>query len=47
MSVAIKRLQSTAPDFQARLDALLAFEAAQDDQIDRTVSAPMGSTFAK
>lgn len=47
MSVAIKRLQSTAPDFQARLDALLAFEAAQDDQIDRTVSAILADVKAR
>jgi histidinol dehydrogenase len=31
----IKRLASTDADFKARLDALLAFEAAQDDGSNR------------
>lgn len=35
--VAIKRLNSSDADFSARLDALLAFEAAQDDNIERVV----------
>ena len=35
--VAIKRLSSADSDFTARLDALLAFESAQDDSIERTV----------
>jgi len=35
--VAIKRLSSADSDFNARLDALLAFESAQDDRIERTV----------
>ncbi len=35
--VAIKRLSSADSDFTARLDALLAFESAQDDRIERTV----------
>ncbi|MBI4740898.1 MAG: histidinol dehydrogenase [Betaproteobacteria bacterium] len=36
---AIKRLSSRDADFKPRLDALLAFEAAQDESIDRTVAA--------
>lgn len=36
--VAIKRLCTTDNDFKARLDALLAFEAAQDENIERTVA---------
>lgn len=36
--VAIKRLSTSDADFKARLDALLAFEAAQDDNIERTVA---------
>ena len=35
----IKRLSSTDADFKARLDALLAFEGAQDESIDQTVAA--------
>ena len=37
--IALKRLQSNAPDFAARLAALLAFEAAQDATVDATVAA--------
>jgi histidinol dehydrogenase len=36
---AIKRLSSADADFKQRLDALLAFESAQDESIDRTVAA--------
>ena len=35
----IKRLSSTDADFKVRLDALLAFEGAQDESIYQTVSA--------
>ena len=34
----IRRLSTTDADFQAKLDALLAFETAQDDSIDTTVA---------
>lgn len=34
----IKRFSSTDPDFNAKLDKLLAFENAQDDAIDATVA---------
>ena len=37
--IALKRLASSMPDFAARLAALLAFEAAQDPQIDTAVAA--------
>lgn len=37
--IALKRLASSAPDFAARLAALLAFEAAQDPQVDTAVAA--------
>ncbi|MQY52609.1 histidinol dehydrogenase [Rhodocyclus gracilis] len=37
--IAIKRLSSTDADFAARLNALLAFEGAQDESVDRTVAA--------
>ena len=35
----IKRLSSTDADFKVRLNALLAFEGAQDESIDQTVAA--------
>jgi histidinol dehydrogenase len=35
----LKRLSSTDADFRVRLDALLAFEGAQDESIDQTVAA--------
>ena len=37
--IALKRLASSMPDFAARLAALLAFEAAQDPQIDTAGAA--------
>ena len=37
--IAIKRWSSQDADFKARLDALLAFESAQDESVDRTVAA--------
>ena len=37
--IALKRLAASAPDFAVRLAALLAFEAAQDPQIDTAVAA--------
>ncbi|MBL8397755.1 MAG: histidinol dehydrogenase [Candidatus Accumulibacter sp.] len=37
--IAIKRLRSRDVDFQARLDELLAFEAAQDTAVEQTVAA--------
>jgi histidinol dehydrogenase len=36
--IALKRLQSSAPDFAARLAELLAFEGAQDAAVDATVA---------
>ena len=35
----IQRLDSQAPDFRSRLHALLAFETAQDPQVDDAVQA--------
>ncbi len=43
----IKRLNSVDADFKQRLDALLAFETAQDDSIDRTVSAILADVKAR
>jgi histidinol dehydrogenase len=37
--ISIKRFSSADTDFKLRLDALLAFEGAQDESIDRTVAA--------
>ena len=36
--IAIKRLSSADADFDSRLDALLAFESAQDESVDRAVA---------
>lgn len=37
--ISLKRLSSTDADFKQRLDALLAFESAQDASIEQTVAA--------
>jgi histidinol dehydrogenase len=37
--IALKRLASSAPDFAARLAALLSFEAAQEPKVDAAVAA--------
>ena len=37
--ISIKRFSSTDADFKPRLDALLAFESAQDASVDQTVAA--------
>ena len=37
--ISIKRLSSRDADFKVRLDALLAFESAQDESVDRAVAA--------
>ncbi|MCL2021836.1 MAG: histidinol dehydrogenase [Betaproteobacteria bacterium] len=43
----IRRLCSSQPDFQAQLDALLAFEGAQDDMIEKTVAEILAEVKAK
>jgi histidinol dehydrogenase len=45
--VAIKRFSSTDADFKAQLDALLAFEGAQDEKIDQTVAAILADVKAR
>ncbi|QKS28305.1 MAG: Histidinol dehydrogenase [Accumulibacter sp.] len=45
--IAIKRLTSSDSDFRARLDALLAFEAAQDQSIDQRVAAILADVRAR
>ena len=37
--IALRRLSSSAPDFESRLAALLAFDAAQDADVDATVAS--------
>ena len=44
--VAIKRLATVDADFTAKMDALLAFEGAQDDGIERTVIAILADVKA-
>ncbi|HEY0062601.1 MAG TPA: histidinol dehydrogenase [Telluria sp.] len=39
MSLQIRHLDSAQPDFQQRLDTLLAFEASTDEAIERSVAA--------
>ena len=45
--VAIRRLDSRAPDFAAALDALTRFEAAQDPAIDATVAEIVADVRAR
>ena len=45
--VAIKRLSTVDADFKAKMDALLAFEAAQDDGVERTVIGILADVKAR
>ncbi|MDR3352484.1 MAG: histidinol dehydrogenase [Zoogloeaceae bacterium] len=45
--IAIQRLDSRAPDFSARLDALLAFEGAQDERIEAAVTEILAAVRAR
>ena len=45
--IAIKRFSSRDADFKSRLDALLAFESAQDEAVDRTVAAILADVKAR
>jgi len=45
--VAIKRLSTLDADFTAKMDALLAFEGAQDEGIERTVIAILADVKAR
>jgi histidinol dehydrogenase len=47
MPVQIRTLDSTAPDFRQRLDALLAFEASTDDAIEAAVSTILADVKAR
>ncbi|MFO1282042.1 MAG: histidinol dehydrogenase [Burkholderiales bacterium] len=42
-ALAIRRLDADAPDFDAALDALCAFEAAQDPDVDEAVARIVGA----
>ncbi|MBP7489729.1 MAG: histidinol dehydrogenase, partial [Azospira sp.] len=46
-SVNIKRLNSADADFQQRLDELLAFEGAQDENIEKTVVGILADVKAR
>jgi histidinol dehydrogenase len=43
----IAQLSTSQPDFEARLDALLAFESAQDRSVDTTVAAVLDDVAAR
>ena len=43
----IRRFSSRDADFSARLDALLAFEEAQDEAIERTVASILADVRAR
>lgn len=45
--IAIRRLDTAQPDFDARLDELLAFETAQDPQVDATVAGILADVKAR
>ena len=45
--IAIRRLDTAQPDFDARLAELLAFETAQDSQVDATVAAILADVRAR
>ncbi|MBI2294679.1 MAG: histidinol dehydrogenase, partial [Betaproteobacteria bacterium] len=45
--IAIRRLATGQPDFDARLDELLAFESAQDPQVDAAVAAILAEVKAR
>ena len=43
----IKRFSSSDADFEARLAALLAFESAQDESVERAVAAILSDVKAR
>ncbi|MEI7613934.1 MAG: histidinol dehydrogenase [Betaproteobacteria bacterium] len=45
--ISIKRFSSSDADFSAQLDALLAFESAQDESVDQTVAAILADVKAR
>ena len=47
MSITIRKLDSSQPDFKQRLDTLLAFEASTDDAIEHAVAAILHDVKAR
>ncbi|MDL2358391.1 MAG: histidinol dehydrogenase, partial [Pseudomonadota bacterium] len=47
MTLQIRKLDSTQPDFQRKLDALLAFEASTDDAIEAAVGTILRDVKAR
>ena len=46
-TLSLRRLDTTQPDFDARLDELLAFETGQDPQVDAAVAAILADVRAR
>lgn len=47
MSIQIRKLDSTTPDFKAQLSAVLAFEASEDEAIDRAAAQILAEVKAR
>lgn len=47
MSIRIRKLDSAAPDFRTQLSAVLAFEAGEDDAIDRAAAQILADVKAR
>src|ERR1700733_9628828 len=47
MSIKIRKLDSSAPDFQKSLHAVLAFEASEDEAIERSVAQILNDVKAR
>ncbi len=47
MSIQIRKLDSTSPDFTAQLSAVLAFEASEDEAIDRAAAQILADVKAR
>ncbi|HEY0846787.1 MAG TPA: histidinol dehydrogenase [Noviherbaspirillum sp.] len=47
MSIKIRKLDSAAPDFKAQLSAVLAFEASEDEAIDRAAAQILADVKAR
>ncbi len=47
MSVSIRQLDTTDPDFQAKLMQVLAFEASEDEAIDRAAANILADVKAR
>src|SRR5580693_6861324 len=47
MSIAIRKLDAAQPDFQAQLNAVLAFEAGEDEAIDQAAARILADVKAR